>query len=83
MYDAFQLFGSMLILAAFVTSITGRMSQNSYRYLSLNAVGSAILTVTAIISREWGFLLLEGVWALVSAYSILRKIKGNPAVAAH
>ena len=33
----------------------------------LNAVGSSALAVEALISSEWGFLLLEGVWALVSS----------------
>ena len=83
MYDAIQLLGSMLILTAFVAATTGRMRQAGYRYLILNSVGSAILTVSAIVSHEWGFLLLEGVWALVSLYSILRKATGQPTAAAH
>jgi hypothetical protein len=32
---------------------------------------------------EWGFILLEGVWALVSIYSIGRKLSGRPVAAAH
>ena len=83
MYDAIQLLGSMLVLTAFVAGTTGRMRQAGYRYLILNAVGSAILTVTAAVSREWGFLLLEGVWALVSLYSILRKAHGQTTAATH
>ncbi len=29
--------------------------------------------MTAVVGHEWGFILLEGVWALVSLTSILRK----------
>ena len=83
MYDAIQLLGSMLILTAFVAATTGRMRQAGYRYLTFNAVGSAILTVTAIVSHEWGFLLLEGVWALVSVSSMLRKATARSTAAAH
>lgn len=82
LYQIVQVLGSLLILGAFVASLFGRVDSASYRYLILNAVGSAVLTVTAIINLEWGFILLEGVWALVSLYSIGRKVTGRP-VAAH
>lgn len=75
MYDVVQVAGSLLILAAFVAGLRGRLEQSSYAYLALNAVGSAALTATAVISREWGFILLEGVWAAVSIYSLARKLR--------
>lgn len=77
MYSAFQILGSLLILAAFVLTVMSRISQDSYFYLVANAVGSAILGVTAVIRREWGFILLEGVWALVSLGSIIRRMRGH------
>ena len=52
-------------------------------YLIANAAGSAILTVTAVVSLEFGFILLEGVWALVSTYSIVRKMAGRSPAAPH
>jgi hypothetical protein len=73
MYDVVQVLGSLLILGAFVTALLGRLNQESYPYLMVNALGSAMLTVTAIISLEWGFILLEGVWAIASVGSIARK----------
>ncbi|GAA2346106.1 CBU_0592 family membrane protein [Dactylosporangium salmoneum] len=83
MYDVVQIAGSVLILAAFVAALGGRLKQSSYAYLATNAIGSAALTVTAVIGREWGFILLEGVWALVSIYSIVRKATGQSVAAAH
>ncbi len=83
MYDTVQIIGSLLILAAFIAALSGRLNQAGYRYLVVNTAGSAVLTVTAIVSREWGFILLEGVWALVSVYSIIRKATGHPIAASH
>ena len=40
------------------------------RYLLLNLLGSAVLAVDAWIEEQWGFLLLEAVWAVVSAVSL-------------
>jgi hypothetical protein len=31
-----------------------------------------VLAVDAWLGAAWGFLLLEGVWALVSAWSLMR-----------
>lgn len=83
MYQVVQIAGSLLILAAFVAALGGRLRQSSYAYLAANAIGSAVLTATAVLGREWGFILLEGVWALVSLYSILRKALGRSVAASH
>ncbi|NLT57134.1 MAG: hypothetical protein GXX79_21740 [Actinomycetales bacterium] len=67
MGQAVQLAGSLLVLAAFVLSQRGILGPRSVRYLLLNLVGAAILAVQALLLRQWGFLLLEGVWAVVAA----------------
>ena len=78
MYDVVQVAGSLLVLTAFVAAVLGRLEQSSYGYLLLNVVGSAVLATTAVVRREWGFLLLEGVWALVSLWSVVRKATSRP-----
>lgn len=65
-----QLGGALLILAAFTAAQAGRLDQHSGRYLLVNLIGSAVLAYDALHGREWGFLLLEGVWAIVSALSL-------------
>jgi hypothetical protein len=67
-----QIVGALLILAAFAGAQFGWVDTQSRLYLVLNLVGSAVLAVLAWSDDQWGFLLLEGVWALVSAWSLLR-----------
>ncbi len=40
MYDVVQIAGSLLILAAFMAALGGRLPQSSYLYLAVNAIGS-------------------------------------------
>jgi hypothetical protein len=78
-----QVVGAMLILAAFIAAQVRMLSPQSFIYLVLNLVGSAILAVLAYIDRQWGFLLLEGVWALVSLWGIIDRSRGGTGVQAH
>jgi len=67
-----QIVGALLILAAFTAVQFERMRPDSRLYLALNLAGSAILAVLAVAAAQWGFVLLEGVWAIVSAWGLLR-----------
>jgi hypothetical protein len=67
--DVVQILGSLLILAAF--GLSQGKALDSRSYLILNIVGSAILGVLALNAQQWGFLLLEGVWTVVSAISFV------------
>lgn len=70
MDQVIQVIGALLILFAFAAVQFERMHPDSRLYLALNLVGSAILAVLAVLSSQWGFVLLEGVWAIVSAWSL-------------
>jgi hypothetical protein len=66
-----QVIGALLILAAFAAVQFDRMSPDSRLYLALNLVGSIVLAVLAVAASQWGFVLLEGVWAIVSAWGLV------------
>lgn len=78
-----QILGALLILVAFVLAQFRVLNQQSQWYLWPNFMGAAILTADAWIGQQWGFVLLEGVWAVVSLWSILAKARGRSPGAAH
>ena len=68
-----QIVGALLILAGFVAGQIGLLRMDSRPYLWLNLTGSLILTVDAWRGRQWGFVLLEAVWAVVSAWGLVAR----------
>ena len=75
MAQVLQMVGAVLILAAYVASQSGRLRPETVLYLALNFAGSGILAVLAAMEEQWGFLLLEGVWAVVSLLGLVRRVR--------
>ncbi|MBA3510254.1 MAG: hypothetical protein WKF49_00905 [Thermoleophilaceae bacterium] len=78
-----QIVGALLILIAFTGVQFGRVDPLSLTYLWLNLVGSAILAALAYVESQWGFVLLETVWAIVSAHGLSRASRGRTPGGAH
>jgi hypothetical protein len=71
--QAIQITGAVLVLVAFAAVQTNRLDPKDVRYLVLNIVGSGVLGVIAIMNRDFGFILLEIVWAAVAAWGLIRR----------
>lgn len=67
-----QVIGALLILAPFVAQQFGKVNTDAPAYLWPNLIGSGALAILATLNGQWGFVLLEGVWAAVTIRSILR-----------
>ena len=74
---ALELAGAVLILTGFTLGQLRVLDQHSLVYLVLNLVGSFVLAVIALVDERWGFLLLEGVWSIVSAISLVNVAVGG------
>lgn len=64
--------GALLILAAYIGHQFGHMDSRRPAYNIMNALGSAILAWIALHPFQLGFLVLEGVWAVISVWALVR-----------
>ena len=64
--------GALLILVAYAGHQRGWMDSCKATYNFLNTIGSAILAYIAFHPFQFGFVVLEVTWALVSAFALLR-----------
>ncbi len=77
MSQVVQLLGAVLILSAYAAAQFGTLDQRSITYLLLNLVGSGALAVLAALDDQFGFLLLEGAWSIITAWSLARELRAR------
>lgn len=77
MSEALQWSAAVIVLAAYALSLKGAWSVRSYRYLSCNFIGGFGLSAAAVISHQWGFVLLEGVWGAAAGWGLYSRARGR------
>ncbi|MBA2535497.1 MAG: hypothetical protein H0V21_10855 [Rubrobacter sp.] len=77
MLQVISVLGALAILGAFAANLFGWIQPSNLWYSVANFLGSAVLTVVAVVDRQLGFILLEGTWALVSLWGIIAALRGR------
>jgi hypothetical protein len=79
MLQIVSVLGALAILGAYIANQLRFIGPSNMSYSVMNFIGSTILTVIAVIEVQWGFILLEGVWALMSLWGIITLLRdGTP-----
>ena len=78
MLQAVSVVGALAILGAYAANQFGMVELDNLPYQLANLVGSGMLFVVAVVEVQVGFMLLEGVWALVSLWAVVKILRGAP-----
>lgn len=62
--------GVFQILLAYFLNVIGKISTNELSFILLNLVGATMACIASILLNYWPFIILEGVWAMVSLFSL-------------
>lgn len=79
MLQLVSIIGALGVLGAFAADQFGWVDPGRLSYALANFVGAGILTAVAAVEGQVGFVLLQGVWSLVSlwgAFVIVRAGRG-------
>jgi hypothetical protein len=67
--------GVGLILMAFFLNTARLIENNGKLYYVLNAIGAALACYASFLINYMPFVILEGTWALVSIYGLMKTMK--------
>ncbi|MDQ6729656.1 MAG: hypothetical protein M3022_04995 [Actinomycetota bacterium] len=68
-----SVFGALCVLGAYIAIQSQKVDAGNRVYLALNLVGSVALAAAAVVIFNLGVILLNVVWAIVSARALVIK----------
>ena len=73
--DWIGFFGVFLILLAYILNVINKLKNNSLSFILLNLTGASLACLASILMNYLPFIILEGVWAIVSLFALFKKLK--------
>lgn len=64
--------GVFLLLSAFFLNLISLLPKKNSWYLLLNLAGSGLACLASVFLNYFPFIILEGIWALVSLIALVR-----------
>jgi hypothetical protein len=64
--------GVFQILLAYVLNVSNKLDKNNLIYILLNLSGAILACLASILMKYFPFIILEGVWAIVSLIALLK-----------
>ncbi|MBP6031165.1 MAG: hypothetical protein KA533_07025 [Sphingobium sp.] len=68
---------AVLILAGYVANSSGWLDRRSWLYQLVNLVGASGFIVYTGMHHTWATMTLNGIWAAVAAWALLRILRGR------
>lgn len=78
MLQLVSIIGALGVLGAFAADQFGWVDPGRLSYALANFVGAGILTAVAAVEGQVGFVLLQGVWSLVSLWGAFVIVRAGP-----
>ncbi len=69
--------GVFQILLAYVLNVFGKLGKKDLTFILLNLIGASLACWASILIDYMPFIILEGLWALVSLIALLKYKRTN------
>jgi hypothetical protein len=69
--------GVFQILLAYFLNVTDKVLNTSLIFILLNLIGATMACIASILLDYLPFIILEGIWALIALYSLIKYKKPN------
>ena len=69
--------GVFQILLAYILNVIGKLKAKDLTFILLNLIGASMACLASILMEYLPFVILEGVWTIVSLISLIKYKRAN------